>query len=49
MTPAINTAKKAGIPFEIHEYQHDVAAESYGLEAAEKLGVAVEQVFKTWS
>lgn len=47
MTPAINTAKKAGIPFEIHEYQHDVAAESYGLEAAEKLGVAVEQVFKT--
>ncbi|MGO3055391.1 Cys-tRNA(Pro) deacylase [Halomonas sp. AOP43-A1-21] len=47
MTPAINTAKKAGIPFELHEYHHDVAAESYGLEAAEKLGVAAEQVFKT--
>ena len=47
MTPAINTAKKAGIPFEIHEYHHDAAAESYGPEAAEKLGVAAEQVFKT--
>lgn len=47
MTPAINAAKKAGIPFEIHEYHHDAAAESYGLEAAEKLGVAAEQVFKT--
>ncbi|RUR37897.1 Cys-tRNA(Pro) deacylase [Vreelandella populi] len=47
MTPAINTAKKAGILFEIHEYHHDAAAESYGLEAAEKLGVAAEKVFKT--
>lgn len=47
MTPAINTVKKAGIAFEIHEYHHDVTAESYGLEAAEKLGVAAEQVFKT--
>lgn len=47
MTPAINTAKKANIHFDIHEYQHDAASESYGLEAAEKLGIAAEQVFKT--
>ena len=47
MTPAINSAKNAGIVFKLHEYQHDVAAPSYGQEAAEKLGVAVEQVFKT--
>ncbi|AVI62652.1 Cys-tRNA(Pro) deacylase [Halomonas sp. GFAJ-1] len=47
MTPAINSAKRAGIVFQLHEYQHDVAAPSYGQEAAEKLGVAVEQVFKT--
>ena len=47
MTPAIDTAKKAGIAFEIHEYHHDAAAESYGLEAAEKLGVAADEVFKT--
>lgn len=33
--------------FRIHEYEHDPAAESYGLEAALKLGVAPERVFKT--
>ncbi|KPQ26428.1 Cys-tRNA(Pro) deacylase [Halomonas sp. HL-93] len=47
MTPAINSAKHAGIGFQVHEYQHDTSAESYGLEAAEKLGVAAAQVFKT--
>ncbi|TVP49570.1 MAG: Cys-tRNA(Pro) deacylase [Halomonas sp.] len=47
MTPAINSAKQAGFAFQLHEYDHDVAAPSYGLEAAEKLGIAVEQVFKT--
>jgi Cys-tRNA(Pro)/Cys-tRNA(Cys) deacylase len=47
MTPAINSAKHAGVVFQLHEYEHDVAAHSYGGEAAEKLGVAVEQVFKT--
>ena len=47
MTPAINAARKAGITHRIHEYQHDPAAESYGLEAAEKLGVSADRVFKT--
>lgn len=47
MTPAINLAKKSKIPHSIHEYVHDAASESYGLEAAEKLGVPVMQVFKT--
>ena len=47
MTPAINAAKKAGISYRIHEYTHDPNAESYGLEAAEKLGVPAERVFKT--
>ncbi|MBY6186653.1 Cys-tRNA(Pro) deacylase [Marinobacter hydrocarbonoclasticus] len=47
MTPAINAAKKAKVPHQIHQYQHDPAAESYGLEAAEALGKAPEQVFKT--
>lgn len=47
MTPAINLAKKHKIPHKVHEYTHDAAAESYGLEAAEKLGVASQQVFKT--
>ncbi|GAB3277406.1 Cys-tRNA(Pro) deacylase [Parahaliea aestuarii] len=47
MTPAIDAARKAGIAFHIHEYQHDPSAASYGLEAAEKMGVPPEQVFKT--
>lgn len=47
MTPGIDAARKAGIAFDIHEYDHDPAAASYGLEAAEKLGVPAEHVFKT--
>ncbi len=47
MTPAIDLAKKHKIAFNIHEYVHDPANESYGLEAAEKLGVSDAQVFKT--
>ncbi|MDR5886435.1 Cys-tRNA(Pro) deacylase [Vreelandella janggokensis] len=47
MTPAINSAKRAGIAFQVHEYTHEPTAESYGMEAAEKLGIAAEQVFKT--
>ena len=47
MTPAINTAKKAKIPFTVHEYDHDPDCASYGLEAAEKLGVDPARVFKT--
>ena len=47
MTPAIDLAKKRGLDYRIHEYTHDSHAASFGLEAAEKLGVAVTQVFKT--
>jgi Cys-tRNA(Pro)/Cys-tRNA(Cys) deacylase len=46
-TPAIATAERAGIRFALHEYEHDPAADSYGLEAAEKLGVDPARVFKT--
>ena len=47
MTPAINQAKKAKIVFSIHEYQHSSSCDSYGREAAEKLGLPEERVFKT--
>ncbi|MGD2119894.1 MAG: Cys-tRNA(Pro) deacylase [Chromatiales bacterium] len=47
MTPAINLAKKARIQHKVHEYTHDADAPSYGLEAAEKLGLPETQVFKT--
>lgn len=47
MTPAIKLLKKARIGYKVHEYDHDPASESYGLEAAEKLAVADSRVFKT--
>lgn len=47
MTPAVNSAKKAKIEFTVHQYDHDSGHASYGLEAAEKLTVAPERVFKT--
>lgn len=47
MTPGIKIVEKAGIRHRIHEYSHDPKAESYGTEAAEKLGLPPEQVFKT--
>ena len=47
MTPAVVAARRAAIAFGLHEYAHDPAAASYGLEAAEALGVEPERVFKT--
>ena len=47
MTPACKVLKSNKIEFSIHEYQHDTNAKSFGLEAAEKLGLQVNEVFKT--
>ena len=47
MTPAIKIAKQRRLDYQLHEYTHDSSAASFGLEAAEKLGVKAEQVFKT--
>ena len=47
MTPAINAAKKAKVDFKVHQYEHDAKVESYGVEAADKLDVDVDRVFKT--
>jgi Cys-tRNA(Pro)/Cys-tRNA(Cys) deacylase len=46
-TPAIVAAEKAGVAFSVHEYEHDPKAPSYGLEAADELGVDPARVFKT--
>ena len=46
-TPATVALTRAGVEFTVHPYDHDPRAESYGLEAAEALGLAPEQVFKT--
>jgi Cys-tRNA(Pro)/Cys-tRNA(Cys) deacylase len=47
VTPAIALLRKQKIVHRVHEYEHDPAAESYGLEAAEKLGVDPARMFKT--
>jgi Cys-tRNA(Pro)/Cys-tRNA(Cys) deacylase len=47
MTPAIDLLNQHKIQFKIHQYQHDSKSESYGYEAAEKLGVDINRVFKT--
>ena len=47
MTPAILAARKAGVVHQVLEYTHNLAAESYGLEAAELLGLDPACVFKT--
>jgi len=46
-TPALVVVARAGVSYRVHEYAHDPAAASYGLEAAEKLGVDPARVFKT--
>lgn len=46
-TPAIVAAERAGIPYEALEYAHDPHAASYGVEAAEALGLDPARVYKT--
>jgi Cys-tRNA(Pro)/Cys-tRNA(Cys) deacylase len=46
-TPATVALTRAGVPFTSHAYDHDPSAPSYGLEAAEVLGLDPDQVFKT--
>ncbi|MDO6567513.1 Cys-tRNA(Pro) deacylase [Alteromonas sp. 1_MG-2023] len=47
MTPAITLLKKKRIAHTILKYDHESNAPSYGLEAAEKLSLAPNAVFKT--
>ena len=46
-TPATVALETAGISFTVHAYEHDPTAASYGLEAAEALGLSPELVLKT--
>ncbi|HDS1736545.1 MULTISPECIES: Cys-tRNA(Pro) deacylase [Pseudomonas] len=47
MTPALDLLKKMRAIHRVHSYEHDPKSASYGLEAAEKLGLEPMQVFKT--
>lgn len=46
-TPATLALTRAGVPFTVHTYDHDPGASSYGLEAAQVLGLDPERVLKT--
>jgi len=47
LTRAVVEATRSGVTFRLHEYEHDPRAPSYGLEAAERLGVDPARVLKT--
>ena len=46
-TPATVALGRAGVAFTAHAYEHDPRAAAYGMEAAEKLGLDPDRVFKT--
>jgi Cys-tRNA(Pro)/Cys-tRNA(Cys) deacylase len=46
-TPATALLAKQKVDHTLHSYEHDPRSESYGLEAANALGIAPERVFKT--
>jgi len=46
-TQATRALRRAGVAFELREYEHDPAAGSYALEAADALGLDPDEVFKT--
>lgn len=47
MTPAIKYLEHNNVSFELLSYQHGSAGSAFGTEAAEKLHLPMEQVFKT--
>ncbi|WP_412970978.1 Cys-tRNA(Pro) deacylase [Glaciecola sp. MF2-115] len=47
MTPAILFLEKQKVEFELLEYEHDASNQNFANEAAEKLGLKAESVFKT--
>jgi Cys-tRNA(Pro)/Cys-tRNA(Cys) deacylase len=46
-TPATVALTRAGVEHAVHTYEHDPAAASYGLEAAEAMDLDPGRVFKT--
>ena len=47
MTPACKLLDQQKIAYRKHEYDHDPNNHNFGLEAVEKLGLTLEETFKT--
>ncbi|WP_166998323.1 Cys-tRNA(Pro) deacylase [Paramicrobacterium fandaimingii] len=46
-TPATASLTASDVPFTLHRYEHDSTVTDFGAEAARKLDVAAERIFKT--
>ena len=46
-TPATLALQKAGVPFDLHEYEYGPNAERIGMQAAEALGIEPARLLKT--
>jgi Cys-tRNA(Pro)/Cys-tRNA(Cys) deacylase len=46
-TPATLALQKAGVAFQLHEYDYDPNAERIGMQAAEALGIEPARLLKT--
>lgn len=46
-TPATTALTKAGIAFALHPYQHNPASRTIGLDAAARLGIDPDRLYKT--
>lgn len=46
-TPATVVLDRLGVAYQVRTYEHDPAAASFGIEAADALGVEAARVFKT--
>jgi Cys-tRNA(Pro)/Cys-tRNA(Cys) deacylase len=46
-TPATLALEKAGVAFQLHEYEYDPNAERIGMQAAEALGIEPARLLKT--
>jgi Cys-tRNA(Pro)/Cys-tRNA(Cys) deacylase len=46
-TPATLALQKAGVAFDLHEYDYDPSAERIGMQAAEALGIEPARLLKT--
>jgi Cys-tRNA(Pro)/Cys-tRNA(Cys) deacylase len=47
MTPAVRALERAGVAFELLEYDYDPAADEIGMQAAQALSRSASTVFKT--
>jgi Cys-tRNA(Pro)/Cys-tRNA(Cys) deacylase len=47
MTPAVKFLSQRNLVFMLYHYSHDASEHNYGKEAAKKLNINIDQIFKT--